>query len=1174
MKKILIITTFIIFFLTQFLFSQDENRRSKIWSKIATEPVQEKVEIDINYQYKPLNIEPKYIKLQNSFVRVSPNFRPLPTTNTTQSEMSIDVHPLDPNIIFGSANTTNWTSNGVTNTYGTGVYFSHNKGKNWIGSDDPSFGWNAGDPASIIGTNGYFYEGFIDGGENDLGQGIVRSTDFGNTWTRYVVAPGPKYPDLLDKNHLWIDKQVGSPYENRLYSAWTKFQIGDPNDLEIELRYSIDFGETWSESINISQDILAGSHNQGVNISSGQNGEVYTVWAIYDDWPSTEDAIGFNKSFNGGVDWVGAKRIFNNSDFGIRGELKSSKIRVNSFPSMAVDRSDGPNNGNIYVVWTQRSLAPAGNDPDIVLIKSTDGGESWSEPVRVNDDPLNNYKDQYFPWCTVDQTTGYLYIVFYDSRNTSNDSSEIYIAKSMDGGNTFENILVSDSKFQPRQIPGLSIGYQGDYIGIAASNNTVFPFWCDNRTNIYQGWMAEVSFAPSIEHTPLTFTENMNGPFKIEATIQSPIPINYDKVFLYWGTGEGIISDSIKMINIFDSLFTAEIPGTGIFTTYNYYIKVEDEVGGTSTYPFNAPSNYFSFRTDIDTIPPLVQFTPLTNQFRETWPAVVEAVVSDSLGIDSVWVNYKLNSDGISSSFKLNYDSLFNKYYGEFNIDTSVINVGDTLFYRIIAKDLAQSSNYTYLPSINDFYNFIFIVDTLKPEIVHIPLTDKILMKWPVKIKAYVNDNIEVSDVKVEYFINDNLDRYTFSLNNIQDSLWEGSFLNYPEVQINDIINYRIIAIDNTTSSNQNYLPENGFYNFKILETKGKVLVINDDNSLTARFSENNSEREGLADRRTPLGYSSNIFVTTLDDNGFFVDTTTFSFWQPSNLQLNDFIILSAGTKSNSIFDEQSKRDSLINFVKNGGTVWVEGGDVGYYYRYKATDEIDKDFRRIILNDSLWLSDYNGGKLTPIDSTDSLFVYPNNINNPISFYTNSPNYAYRDVVRLMPNKPNVKKLAGWETQFPDTAGIIVSVDENNPYKIKTIYFTFSVSQIDNQEIAAQLIENTSEYIINGLVTDIQDDEYSIAQIKDYSLSQNYPNPFNPTTKIKYTIPIVGNQNPVSVKLKIYNIMGQEIATLVNEIKSPGEYEVEFNGKGLSSGIYFYKLEAGSFVSVKKMILLK
>ncbi|MBK6771859.1 MAG: T9SS type A sorting domain-containing protein [Ignavibacteria bacterium] len=86
---------------------------------------------------------------------------------------------------------------------------------------------------------------------------------------------------------------------------------------------------------------------------------------------------------------------------------------------------------------------------------------------------------------------------------------------------------------------------------------------------------------------------------------------------------------------------------------------------------------------------------------------------------------------------------------------------------------------------------------------------------------------------------------------------------------------------------------------------------------------------------------------------------------------------------------------------------------------------------------------------------------------------------------------------------------------------------------------------------------------------NYKLYQNYPNPFNPSTKIKYDIKIDG-----LVTLKVYNILGMEVASLVNEVKQAGRYEAEFNGSNLGSGVYYYRLQAGDFSETKRMLLLK
>ena len=81
--------------------------------------------------------------------------------------------------------------------------------------------------------------------------------------------------------------------------------------------------------------------------------------------------------------------------------------------------------------------------------------------------------------------------------------------------------------------------------------------------------------------------------------------------------------------------------------------------------------------------------------------------------------------------------------------------------------------------------------------------------------------------------------------------------------------------------------------------------------------------------------------------------------------------------------------------------------------------------------------------------------------------------------------------------------------------------------------------------------------------------QNYPNPFNPTTNIRFELP-----NSGSVKLVVFDALGREVATLVNEKLTPGTYEVDWNGSEYPSGTYFYKLTAGDYVETKKMILVK
>jgi hypothetical protein len=103
---------------------------------------------------------------------------------------------------------------------------------------------------------------------------------------------------------------------------------------------------------------------------------------------------------------------------------------------------------------------------------------------------------------------------------------------------------------------------------------------------------------------------------------------------------------------------------------------------------------------------------------------------------------------------------------------------------------------------------------------------------------------------------------------------------------------------------------------------------------------------------------------------------------------------------------------------------------------------------------------------------------------------------------------------------------------------------------------------------NGGVTFIEDRDKSIVP-QTFLLNQNFPNPFNPSTKINYSVP-----HTIFLTLKIFDILGREVAILINEEKHAGRYELEFDGANLPSGVYFYQLQAGDFVETKKMVLLR
>ncbi|NLO49709.1 MAG: exo-alpha-sialidase, partial [Bacteroidales bacterium] len=301
---------------------------------------------------------------------------PVTSENSTQSENSVFVNPTDPDHVLQSNNS---TQNPVGQLYGANYFYSYDFGATWGGSLQGAGGGNSGDPTTAISLTGRQYVGYI---HNNMGQGVSYSDD-GITWTAVLVDAGSG-SSMLDKNHMWIDNSPTSPYEGNLYSAWTDF--GGPNDSEIEISRSTNHGISYSPAVNISSQVNAGSHNQGVNIQTGPDGQVYVVWAIYDGWPTDETAMGFTKSLDGGVTWQPATRIISNIK-GIRTSETSKNHRVNSFPSMACDISG---DGALYLVWTNKGVPGinSGSDIDIYMIRSTDEGATWSAPIRINQDPI------------------------------------------------------------------------------------------------------------------------------------------------------------------------------------------------------------------------------------------------------------------------------------------------------------------------------------------------------------------------------------------------------------------------------------------------------------------------------------------------------------------------------------------------------------------------------------------------------------------------------------------------------------------------------------------------------------------------------------------------------------------------------------------------------------------
>jgi hypothetical protein len=412
---------------------------------------------------------------------IEPNIRPHPNTTHTQSEVIIVRHPSNQNIMFASSNTVRISPIAI----GEGVYVTTDGGTTWGGGDSVLFGsGHSGDPGPTIDKDGRFIISHLGG---STGMSANWSTNNGVTWSANIAIPGGSG---ADKNFSGTDDAPTSPFYGRSYTVWTNFSGTFAN--RIVISYSTDGGATWSSAAPVSPPPSSGHHHQGCDIRVGPNGQVYVVWAncTTNGQNSTEDSLGFAMSTDGGVTWaVSTNRAIDMN--GIRAGSYFNSIRVSGFPRIDVDRSGGPRNGWIYVTAAEKApLLPARDQGDITLMRSTDQGATWTK-VLVNQDPTAGPR-QYMSAIRVDESGG-VNIVYYDQRNTTADSAEVWMSRSIDGGVTWTDVQVSDARFRPTPIAGLATGYQGDYIGITSGNGKVWPNWCDNRLGWYQSWVSGIA---------------------------------------------------------------------------------------------------------------------------------------------------------------------------------------------------------------------------------------------------------------------------------------------------------------------------------------------------------------------------------------------------------------------------------------------------------------------------------------------------------------------------------------------------------------------------------------------------------------------------------------------------------------------------------------------------------
>jgi hypothetical protein len=580
-------------------------------------------------------------------------------------EVTIAINPLNPDIIAAAANIDHF-------------YLSTNGGLNWSESHLSSMLGVWGDPVVLFDSLGNLYYSHLSNPVSGywIDRIVVqKSTNNGLTWNE-GAGVGYVFPKNQDKEWMAVDFSQ-SPYKGNIYMTWTEFDdygsSGINDSSRIKFSKSEDEGITWSSSITISD--VSGNCIDSDNTTEGAvpcvspDGEIYVSWA-------GPLGLVFDKSTDGGETWgsdIFVSDMPGGWDFDVPGIY-----RCNGMPITMCDISNSPDRGTIYIVWADQRNGTT--NTDIFLSKSTDKGNTWSIPVKVNNDATARH--QFFVWSTIDQSTGHLWFVFYDRRNTTGSETDVYAAKSTDGGVTFDNFKISETPFTPT-----SGVFFGDYTNIAAFNGKIYPIWMRLHNGQLSIWTTIIEDDPvpvelsnfslsvnrnNVELTWETSSETNNHGFIIE---RRRVNSNSDSKWMEIGFVQGKgTSTEINKYRFVDSptlngVYNYRLKQVDFNGSFEYSKEVEVSVMVIEDFalmqnypnPFN-PSTVIKYQVAEGSHTTLKVYdvlgrevTTLVNEEQTAGEYEVEFLISKDLSLSSGFYFYQLRAGNFIQTRKMIY---------------------------------------------------------------------------------------------------------------------------------------------------------------------------------------------------------------------------------------------------------------------------------------------------------------------------------------------------------------------------------------------------------------------------------------------------------------------------------------------------------------------------------------
>ncbi|MCX6640747.1 MAG: agmatine deiminase family protein [bacterium] len=619
-----------------------------------------------------------------------------------------------------------------------------------------------------------------------------------------------------------------------------------------------------------------------------------------------------------------------------------------------------------------------------------------------------------------------------------------------------------------------------------------------------------------IVHVPLADREGTGQPIPVQANIHaySNRPLSTGMPVIYWRVGSGAYSTT-PMTSQGDDNYLGNIPNQPNNSTISYYIHAEDLSGRSENHPYIGSGNPHIFRIITDTTPPLIVHQPLGDLSIYAWPPTIEADITDNTGIDQAYVEYTIN--GVPQT-NVELTAVGNHYSGQL---VGTVVQGNTYQYRIVAIDASQNANTAYAPPTGMYGGqivggFFSDMENGAPGWTHSIVNPGFIDQWHISTQQNHTPGGSHSWKCGDTGTGNYASLLDAGLVSPEYNIQSGANLSFwHQISAEISSTYPGYAYDGGIVE----ISVNGGAYSQITPAGGYPYLI--------RLGSN----PGPFPAETPVFSGS---VSSWQQVSFTLGATSgnvkfrFRFGSDGGTNLQgwyiDDVMLTTGAGAPAL-------DLTISPVNPPIQIPANGGSFQFNINIHNTTTSSIAF-------SLWnkLRDGSGN------------YYP--VLGPIN--------------RSLPGGANPTRILTQSVAASIPSGTLTYVSYVGTYPSTVIDSSFFT-------IIKLTTSDGGPWVSQSDCFGDLFDEFSGAMTAPtaFALNGAYPNPFNPTTTISYELPATS-----LVNLTVYDVNGRKVAELINGLRDAGAHAVTFDGSGLASGVYIYRLTAGDNVADGKIVLMK